>query len=259
MALCVRFVKMNPVSFTSDISYIPANRGFRRAGRMLAGARPYLEKRFYPDFDRRLCLAKGAFARQRSTVPVARHRTSRAGLGHGKAVDIQIGKMVSLLVTHSLPTRFFASSAFRSTYRCSPALKAKCKRLLKDTQTFFLVMARLGLSPVATQVKVASPTTDVATACDVVARNVHGEFLVIEVKTGHWDYLNRSNSPFKTITPPLPNSTRNQHLLQLALTHHLFVLTHQRKCAAPLLVRLSDGKFQTETVPRSLMLSVASI
>lgn len=113
-------------------------------------------------------------------------------------------------------------------------------------------------TPVASQVCVADAGADVGTLVDLVLADARGRLLVVELKCGfqgHYDaYSGRLRAPFADAT----DCPRNQHLLQLAFSVHMFRATFP-ELGAPraALVRIVDGGVESTPLPRALMQRIA--
>ncbi len=114
------------------------------------------------------------------------------------------------------------------------------------------------LAPVASQVCVSDATANVGTLVDLVLMDGAGRLLVIELKCGFGGHYDAASGRLCAPFGPAPDSPRNQHLLQVAFTAHMFGLTFP-ELGAPraLVVRVVDRGVETTPLPRALARGVA--
>jgi hypothetical protein len=102
-------------------------------------------------------------------------------------------------------------------------------------------MSHMGLYPVAGQVVVEDEATRIGTACDLVCIDIRdGGTVIVEVKCGFDGYLDAKCGNMRHECHMLPDSPRQQHQVQLALTTALFSRTYGLKPARAFVLRACD-------------------
>lgn len=194
---------------------------------VLNGLLPVQRRICYPGYD-----FKQAHIKTTDTISLAYPihsfrpaRRSKNGLYHGKAVDKQITMTVDLFRKHQLPKEFFTNPLIRKPY--TKEIKNKCRRLHIDTVTWWKIMIKLNWTPIQTQVPVAHQRVPIATAVDVVAKDVNGKIIIIENKTGQTNYLfHHTGLYMKSPLKKLTDCVHHQHILQLLGTKKMYERTY---------------------------------
>jgi len=102
-------------------------------------------------------------------------------------------------------------------------------------------MSHMGLYPVAGQVVVEDEATRIGTACDLVCIDTRdGGTVIVEVKCGFDGYLDAKCGNMRYECGMLPDSPRQQHQVQLALTTALFSRTYGLRPARAFVLRACD-------------------
>lgn len=110
-----------------------------------------------------------------------------------------------------------------------------------------------GLVPVASQVCVADTISNVGTLVDLVLMDTRGRLLVVELKCGFGGHYDAASGRMRAPFAEAPDSPRNQHLLQVAFSAHMFKQTFP-ELGSPraAIVRVVDGGVEKTPLPRAL-------
>lgn len=230
------------------------------AGVSCKGVHPFLKKHLFPSFDFAKCKANGTL--RTSDPPAAdlllpmvdtkNARVAAYSKQQGTKMDTQVTSVVKL---HTMPTLRVPLRAFYDTTHLAhymhrhfgpsptPVQTKQIRRvrnlrnaLLPETEHLMRLLDTMKLTPVSTQDVVALRT--LGTRADLICLDKESKYRVIELKVGcnvNFSHGKLMAAPYHTV----PFSTHCEHLLQTALTHHLFRCTHPtRDVGPPLLIRL---------------------
>lgn len=173
------------------VKYDPVHRCFVEASssRHLTGITKPLREAFFPKYSRSQCKA--------SHAPSAVQEGPK-GYARGRIVDREVTACIN---HHRPPTHPYS------------------RKLLAS-------LAKVGLTPVCSQVPLYDPSSGIATAADIVCVK-NGKPWIVEVKAG-WDKTETYDRACSLMSLPLKEKNdcpKNQHLLQTLVTRYLFRVT----------------------------------
>lgn len=168
-------------------------------------------------------------------TPASGKRTDN-GMSRGRRVDNDVQKWIRKSLQHT-----------------SMTLKNPTARRLRPPhafcRAFIVLMERLRLRPIGTQVVVRCEQCDLATLVDAVFVDAQQRVVLVELKCGFEGYIDRSNGKMRGDFGELSNAPKNQHQIQLAFTRCMFERTFPElgKVDA-LLVRMTESGAHVSSV-----------
>lgn len=219
------------------VTFDPIGKCFRRGAKIIPGLLSLLKDRFYKHHSyTKATLNVTAsdlteYQQRQAKKRITKVNSREKGQATGVQLDKEITKTVDVFLQFPhLGTSTFADKKALEKAALPPWAKEECKDLLKQTHAFWTAITALKLVPVETQAIVVDcykGQHEYATAVDVVCISKHGEYAVIEVKSGFSGYYdrctkNRMAAPLNTHT----DSYRNQHQIQLAANLQMYQKKH---------------------------------
>eukprot|EP00854_Cymbomonas_tetramitiformis_P000167 gene167-301_t len=98
----------------------------------------------------------------------------------------------------------------------------------RPTRKILKYLEAIGLMPVDAQVRVVDTDARCRTAADIVCARVEriSSLVIVEVKCGFDGYVSLSSGRMQFELRKVPDSPRNQHHLQVAVTRELYMRTY---------------------------------
>lgn len=150
------------------------------------------------------------------------------GMSHGRRVDSEIARITkfynrTVRSKLAIDGTCVALPSFRSFMRSE---RVAC---CDTAKRFFAYLESQNLVPIDAQVRVCDPSNRVRTCVDLVcARERRVDSLVlVELKCGFEGYVSLASGRMQFELRHVPDSPRNQHHLQLALTRELYARTYR--------------------------------
>jgi len=202
-------------------------KAFSVDGCLRRGVHPTIRRLFFPLYSYDTAKS-GPFtnARERGMKKETR---LKSGLFAGLLVDTEMKRSVTLLTKYNLPTEAFVSHKNQMLYaeKFKYQMEAKdCKSLKKKLSVgvnrIFQSLLTVNLKPVSTQTIVGCSILKVATAVDLVCKDLQGRVVIVEIKTGFMHYYRRFRGYMNVLTPSVTDCPYHQHQLQLLLTYQLY-------------------------------------
>ncbi|KAK3284443.1 hypothetical protein CYMTET_3904 [Cymbomonas tetramitiformis] len=216
--------------------------------RAFCGVTRVAHRLYYPKYNFQTALKKGGATAARASRETTVRTRRKAGMSHGRCVDREIARATKAY------NRFVRSIA---TTKRSCATLPCFRRFARDGQGTISDTARrliahldgLELVPIDAQVRVVDRANRVRTCVDLVcARKRRVDSLVlVEVKCGFEGYVSLASGRMQFELRDVPDSPRNQHHLQLALTRELYARTYQDQPEA-IVVWITDTTAHHERV-----------
>ncbi|KAK3252044.1 hypothetical protein CYMTET_38602 [Cymbomonas tetramitiformis] len=219
-----------------------------RCDRTFCGVTRITHRLYYPKYNFKTALkGKGALAAHAPRDTATRSKR-KDGRSHGRCVDREIARVTKAY------NRFVRSSAATrracTTLPCFREFVRGERKATSDTARRLIAhLDGLGLVPIDAQVRVLDRTERVRTCVDLVcARKRRVDSLVlVEVKCGFEGYVSLASGRMQFELRGVPDSPRNQHHLQLALTRELYARTYQDQPEA-IVVWITDTTAHHERV-----------
>lgn len=212
----------------SDVRFDKRRKVLVNDGRSLKGLTALLKQTFYPRYvyTRPKHLPDLTVEKQCKRIKGSR----RVGTGF----DSKITDTVRLQQRYKLDPRCFWSLncdkmlPARVTAADRKRIAAVAKRRNPYVQRFWRLMRVYEWTPISTQVPVRHDTLRIGTMVDVLCKDKHNNYKLLELKTGFESYYDTSSG--RKLSSPFDHKSdcpRNQHQLQLAATEHMYRMTHK--------------------------------
>jgi hypothetical protein len=206
---------------------------FMEGDKTIPGLLPLVADRFFPKYS----FTAATFNKDTSGETEHKRRKRvrgqdrrKVGVNAGIRLDKEIALKIRLTTTPAPP---------------DSDVQHRLQRLSAPTKAFFEALRKLKLKPIRAQVPVKRTSKNgkaYATGVDVVCKNAHGQYVLVECKSGFTGYYRnctqyRMKAPLQAFT----DCQANQHQIQLAATREAYRETFPSHDLAPPIILHVEG------------------
>lgn len=198
-----------------------------RYDKMLRGLKPSMSKIFWPDYD---------FDESGGSVS----GSSRANGGGGLREGINRGKLIHKQIQDFINCDY---DMFKTLH------PEPCK----GTRLFVEWMTRNRLRAICSEFEIYDEQANVGTAIDVIAQTQRNSAVLIELKTGHAGYFQRSNGPMRGPLSNWNNCPLHQAYVQLLLERAILKHRYNFVPAMSYVVQINEEGVFTHELPAEMV------
>ncbi len=180
----------------------------------LTGVKPWLKKRFFPDYNINTASKKGAYEAKKKANPKKSDPNGKSSKKNAKVTGLKRGMRVDT----QIKAWFEGQKIKTAEHAYTRKFRSYCKK--NDW------------IPVIAQLAVGCKERRVGTAIDAIVQEAKSKrFIAIEIKCGHDKYFETSTGKMKAPLQNIDNSALNQAFLQLTTSMfiHANNMEHSRR------------------------------